>query len=91
MYPVTVTFDNSCRFGIACMNVKSSDISMIFRSQNKRTCTGQQQTEEDYFEMEQNLSSVTNAGASTSTGITHENYERKIVKSTEKVPKWFKP
>lgn len=59
-----------------------------FRSQNTRCLV----YETEDFEVDESSSNDTNVGASTSSGITHENYtERKIIKSTEKVPKWFKP
>ncbi|XP_018574322.1 tether containing UBX domain for GLUT4 [Anoplophora glabripennis] len=58
------------------------------RSQNTRCLA----YETEDFEIDESTSNDTNVGASTSSGITHENYtERKIIKSTEKVPKWFKP
>lgn len=52
-----------------------------------RQCT--QYVEDMDFETYEDPS--VNAGASTSSGITHEDYEeRKIVKSEQKMPKWFK-
>ncbi|CAG9818454.1 unnamed protein product [Phaedon cochleariae] len=60
------------------------------RSENTRTC-GSTEPEEDY-DMEDTPCVISDDGASTSTGITHDTYgERKIVRSTENVPKWFKP
>ncbi|KAJ8958165.1 hypothetical protein NQ318_006104 [Aromia moschata] len=61
------------------------------RNQNMRCMN--QEAEED-FEMDESPppGETTNNGASTSTGITHDNYTgRKIERTTENVPKWFKP
>lgn len=61
---------------------------IFFRNQNTRCLA----YETEDFEVDESSSNDTNVGASTSSGITHENYtERKIIKSTENVPKWFKP
>lgn len=59
------------------------------RTENTRNCSAMDQDDDDDFE--ENVASPVNVGASTSTGISHENYERKVVKTTENVPKWFKP
>ncbi|KAG5891262.1 hypothetical protein JTB14_019669 [Gonioctena quinquepunctata] len=65
------------------------------RNENTRTCRSNV-LEEDYMEADLNDDItappfVPDDGASTSTGITHDDYgERKIVRSTENVPKWFK-
>nr|CAI5836374.1 unnamed protein product [Callosobruchus analis] len=62
------------------------------RAENTRTCKVQEEKDEDFdMDIDQNHLVNSNNEASTSSGITHENYTgRKIVKS-ENVPKWFKP
>nr|CAH7752591.1 unnamed protein product [Callosobruchus chinensis] len=61
------------------------------RAENTRTCEVQEEKDEDLdMDIEQNVLVNSNNEASTSSGVTHENYTgRKIVKS-ENVPKWFK-
>ncbi|KAJ8924907.1 hypothetical protein NQ315_001064 [Exocentrus adspersus] len=61
------------------------------KMRNQNTRCSVLEPDEDY-EMDESASTDTNAGASTSSGITHEDYGgRKIQRSTENVPKWFKP
>ncbi|CAH0547416.1 unnamed protein product [Brassicogethes aeneus] len=77
-------------------SVASLAATKIRTANTRNTCTAM---EEDDFDVDENTSPEpgVNDGASTSSGITHqptaaqENYGKKVLKTTENVPKWFKP